>query len=243
MHRFSGSRSAFLIGVGTSAVIYSKLAVAQVAVFDAAAYASAINSIAKQTIIATQTIKGVQTALDTYQFLLNDRRLTIGQIFSIARPYLQDLAKVANINVSVPLSADQLLLAFQRSFPEWTPGQPYGDLYANALRNARLAIANTLQVAQATHAELQSKSVTLSDLANAVPNTQADALRLGHMLSVQLNDNILGLSGTIASQTASQANFMNAKLAADEERRRSPAYAQLQSTFAAIPRQLKAAVK
>ena len=234
------SRSAFasLLAGGIALACTRRPALAIIPVFDAAAYANAINEIAKTTIITQQQVQEIQQLLSMYNEAVRNGRININTIWTYAQPELDRLFKLLANNDAIPQQALDILTQFRRAFPNFVPDLPYIDLYENYREAAKHEIEGALRVAQAQNDEFAQESVTLDTIVHSPVQGRQDSLQVANMIAQLQVQNTQKLRGLVAAQITSEANFYAAMLDTMHKQVTDPGENILRTVFGKVPKEL-----
>lgn len=215
------------------------VASAQIATFDAANYAKAIQELQQQGYIAASTANSAERALQSLQQLSSMNQLNVGTLYNLAMPYIKDITNAAQLNVKIPLTADQLLVKFANAFPSWNPSGPYAAIYQSAVTGARKALATAIQESQAIDNQVGTQDSTVTALIKTPPASIKDAMTISNYLAANVVASVNSLQSTMGHQFTDQGQFLSGMYASQEALRRSPGMATLISTFSALPARLQ----
>lgn len=212
---------------------------AQVATFDAANYAKAIDELQQQGFIAASTASSAERELSSLQQLSSMNQLNVGTLYNLAIPYIQDIVNAAQVNVKIPLTADQLLIQFANAFPSWNPSGPYAAIYQSAVTGARKAMVMAIQESQAIDNQVGKQDQTIATLVKTPPGSIKDSMAISNVLAANVVASVNSLQSTMGHQFTDQGQFLSGMYASQEALRRSPGMANLISTFSALPARLQ----
>lgn len=211
---------------------------AQLAVFDAGAYANAINQITKTVLITQQQAQQIQLLLSTYNTAAQNSRLNFGQLWPNVQQELQRLNTISTVGPTISVQAGNILQQFQSAYPRFVPNQPYTDLYALYRQSQANGVLGALQVAQAQNQEFAGETLSINALANATPQGQLDALQTGNEIAAQVVAQMQKLRALLAAQIQSEANFYSAQAAAQHLRDTDPGTTTLRTVLGTAPNAL-----
>ncbi len=234
-------RALFLTSLSAIATVplLSVPARAQVATFDAANYAKAIDELQQQGFIAASTASSAERELSSLQQLASMNQLNVGSLYNLAIPYITDIVNAAQLNVKIPLTADQLLIQFANAFPSWNPTGPYAAIYQSAITGARKAMVTAIQESQMIDNQVGKQDQTIATLIKTPPASIKDSMAISNVLAANVVASVNSLQSTMGHQFNDQGQFLSGMYASQEALRRSPGMATLISTFSALPARLQ----